>query len=77
MYRDEVIEEIWRIRDEYVAPDQVPFIYGASDVILLPHAQTYGSASGVFHQAIGASKPVLCAIGPKFVEAREALGDAP
>lgn len=65
------------LRDEYVAPDQVPLIYGASDVILLPHAQTYGSASGVFHQAIGASKPVLCAIGPKFVEARQALESVP
>lgn len=65
------------LRDAYVAPDQVPFIYGASDVILLPHAQTYGSASGVFHQAIGAAKPVLCAIGPKFVEARQALSSVP
>jgi glycosyltransferase involved in cell wall biosynthesis len=65
------------IRDHYIAPAMVQHIYGASDVILLPHNQTYGSASGVFHQAIGAGKPVLCSIGPKFVEAREALASTP
>lgn len=65
------------LRDEYVPPDLVAPIYGASDVILLPHAQSYGSASGVFHQAIGANKPVLCALGPKFVEARQALSSVP
>jgi glycosyltransferase involved in cell wall biosynthesis len=65
------------IRDSYLNPELVSHIYGASDVILLPHNQTYGSASGVFHQAIGAGKPVLCAIGPKFVEAREALASTP
>jgi glycosyltransferase involved in cell wall biosynthesis len=58
------------IRDEYVAPERVADVYAASDVILLPHRQTYGSASGVFHQAIGFRRPVLTAHGPKFVEAK-------
>jgi glycosyltransferase involved in cell wall biosynthesis len=65
------------IRDRYLDPSLVDHIYGASDVIVLPHNQTYGSASGVFHQAIGAGKAVLCATGPKFVEAKQALAGAP
>ncbi|HEX4337951.1 MAG TPA: glycosyltransferase [Polyangiaceae bacterium] len=58
------------IRDEYVPPERVDDVYAASDVILLPHRQTYGSASGVFHQAVGFRRPVLAAKGPKFVEAK-------
>jgi 1,2-diacylglycerol 3-alpha-glucosyltransferase len=65
------------IRDEYVAPALVPDVYAASDVILLPHRQSYGSASGVFHQAVGYGRPVLAAQGPKFVEARSLFRDLP
>jgi glycosyltransferase involved in cell wall biosynthesis len=65
------------IRDEYVAPERVSDVYSASDVILLPHRQTYGSASGVFHQAVGYGRPVLAAQGPKFVEARALFRDLP
>ena len=63
------------IRDEYVAPERVADVYAASDVILLPHRQSYGSASGVFHQAVGFRRPVLTAQGPKFVEARALFRD--
>jgi glycosyltransferase involved in cell wall biosynthesis len=65
------------IRDEYLPPELVPAIYSASDVIVLPHNQSYGSASGVFHQAIGYGRPVLCARGPKFVSARELFREMP
>ena len=63
------------IRDEYVAPERVADVYAASDVVLLPHRQSYGSASGVFHQAVGFRRPVLTARGPKFVEARALFRD--
>jgi glycosyltransferase involved in cell wall biosynthesis len=63
------------IRDQYVAPERVSDVYAASDVILLPHRQSYGSASGVFHQAVGFRRPVLAARGPKFVEARALFRD--
>lgn len=43
--------------------------YSAADVIVLPHFQSYGSASGVLHEALGARKPVLCTNGNKFAEA--------
>lgn len=52
--------------DGYVPAGLVPAVFGASDVLLLPHWQKYGSASGVFHQAIGAGKPIIVARGPKF-----------
>jgi glycosyltransferase involved in cell wall biosynthesis len=63
------------IRDQYVAPERVSDVYAASDVILLPHRQSYGSASGVFHQAVGFRRPVLAARGPKFVEAKALFRD--
>jgi glycosyltransferase involved in cell wall biosynthesis len=63
------------IRDEYVAPERVADVYAASDVVLLPHRQSYGSASSVFHEAIGFRRPVLTARGPKFVEARQLFRD--
>ncbi|HVW28454.1 MAG TPA: glycosyltransferase [Polyangiaceae bacterium] len=63
------------IRDEYVAPERVADVYAASDVVLLPHRQSYGSASGVFHQAVGFRRPVLTARGPKFVEAKQLFRD--
>jgi glycosyltransferase involved in cell wall biosynthesis len=66
---------IWR--DGYVPADEVAEILAASDVMLLPHSQRYGSASGVFHDAIGAGKAVLCARGPKFEDGIRALADVP
>jgi glycosyltransferase involved in cell wall biosynthesis len=63
------------IRDQYVAPERVSDVYAASDVILLPHRQSYGSASGVFHQAVGFRRPVLASRGPKFVEAMTLFRD--
>ena len=52
-------------------------VFAASDVLLLPHWQKYGSASGVFHRAIGAGKALLYAEGPKFEEVGDALADIP
>ena len=63
--------------DHYIVPEAVPALFSASQVLLLPHWQTYGSASGVFHQAIGAGKPAICARGPKFEEGLKALADYP
>jgi glycosyltransferase involved in cell wall biosynthesis len=49
----------------------------ASDVMLLPHRQAYASASGVFHQAAGAGKAVICARGPKFQDGMRILAEFP
>ena len=64
-------------RDEYVAPEQVNDHFAAADVVLLPHWQKYGSASGVFHQALGAGKPIIVARGPKFADGMERLEALP
>ena len=63
--------------DHYIPTNQVPNIFAASDVLLLPHWQKYGSASGVFHQAIGAKKPILVAKGPKFEDGLKRLQSLP
>ena len=58
-------------REGYVAPDHVPALYAAADLVLLPHSQGYGSASGVMHYALGAGKLVLCSASRKFAEIGE------
>jgi glycosyltransferase involved in cell wall biosynthesis len=65
------------IRDAYVAPGDVNAYFSAADVLLLPHWQKYGSASGVFHQAIGARKPIIMAPGPKFADGMQRLAEFP
>jgi glycosyltransferase involved in cell wall biosynthesis len=65
------------VRDGYVPAELVPAVFGASDVLLLPHRQSYGSASGVFHQAIGARKPIIVARGPKFEDGLKRLAAFP
>lgn len=65
--RDRVV---WRIG--FTAPEDVPRYFAAADVVLLPHAyQPYGSASGVFHHALGAGRAVIASREPKFRELRE------
>ncbi len=66
-----------RFRDGYVPPTLVPTLYAAADVVLLPHWQRYGSASGVLHQVVAAGKPFLCAAGPKFENAMGAFASTP
>lgn len=61
------------LREGFVSPAQVADIYGAADVVLLPHWQSYGSASGVLHQALGAGRLVLCSRSPKFAEVGESV----
>jgi polysaccharide biosynthesis protein PslF len=62
-----------QLREGFVPPAQVADLYGAADVVLLPHSQRYGSASGVLHQALGAGRLVLCSRSPKFAEVGESV----
>lgn len=73
MLRDRFELTPWvTLREEFVAPDAAAALYAAADVVLLPYAQGYGSASGIAHQAIGAHRIPLCSRSPKFQE----IGDA-
>lgn len=60
-------------RPGFVAVDDKVAYYSAADVIVLPHNQAYGSASGVLHEAIAAERAVVCTRGKKFAEAIEAV----
>lgn len=61
------------VREQFVPADGLPALYGASDVVLVPYAQGYGSASGIAHQAIGAHRVPLCSRSPKFSEIGSAI----
>jgi glycosyltransferase involved in cell wall biosynthesis len=46
----------------------VPYLFGASDIILFPYYEEDRSASGALHLSIGARKPVVASRIPKFEE---------
>ena len=48
--------------------EDVPYIFGASDIVLFPYYEEDRSASGSFHLAMGAGKPVIASRIPKFEE---------
>jgi glycosyltransferase involved in cell wall biosynthesis len=63
-------------RQEFVPAELVSAYYSAADVVLLPHAfQNYDSVSGIFHQAIGAKRPVICSMSNKFKEVIDHMGE--
>jgi glycosyltransferase involved in cell wall biosynthesis len=61
------------LREEFVSTEEAAVLYGACDVVLLPYAQGYGSASGIAHSAIGARRIPLCSRSPKFLEIGSAI----
>jgi glycosyltransferase involved in cell wall biosynthesis len=56
------------LREDFVSPAELPCLYGAADLVLLPYAQGYGSASGIAHLALGARRIPVCSRSPKFAE---------
>ncbi len=61
-------------RNEFVPNQAIVDYLAAADLVLFPHDQSYGSASGVFHLALSAGRAVVCSTSPKFGEAREIFG---
>jgi glycosyltransferase involved in cell wall biosynthesis len=50
-------------------PNQdVPFLLRSADIILFPYSEEERAASGSFHLAIGAQRPVIASRMPKFEE---------
>ena len=49
----------------------VPYLFGTSDIVLFPYYEEDRSASGSFHLAVGAKKPVIASRIPKFEELRD------
>lgn len=51
--------------------EDLPYLFGASDIVLFPYYEEDRSASGSFHLAIGAKKPIIASRIPKFEELKE------
>jgi glycosyltransferase involved in cell wall biosynthesis len=70
------IEEL-DLRENVIYPqtffpnEDVPYLFGAADIVLFPYYEEDRSASGSFHLALGAKKPVIASRIPKFEELRE------
>ncbi len=52
----------------FFSNEDVPYIFGASDIVLFPYYEEDRSASGSFHLAMGAGKTVIASRIPKFEE---------
>lgn len=63
------------LKEQFVPAEETACLYGAADVVLLPYAQGYGSASGIAHNAIGARRIPLCSRSPKFREVGAAIDE--
>jgi len=74
-YINKRIEELG-LRRNVIFPNRffpnsdVPYLFGACDVVLFPYYEEDRSASGSLHLAIGAKKPVIASRIPKFEELR-------
>ncbi len=51
--------------------EDVPYLFGASDIVLFPYYEEDRSASGSLHLALGAKKFVIASRIPKFEELKE------
>ncbi len=57
--------------NRYFPNEEVPYLLGASDIVLFPYYEEDRSASGSLHLALGANKPVIASRMPKFEELKE------
>jgi len=60
------VQDHVRFVRRFIPLEEMEEFYAASDVVLLPHYQGYGSASGVARQALAASRPMICSDIAKF-----------
>jgi glycosyltransferase involved in cell wall biosynthesis len=57
--------------NKFFPNEDVPYLFAASDIVLFPYYEEDRSASGSFHLALGAKRPVIASRIPKFEELRE------
>jgi glycosyltransferase involved in cell wall biosynthesis len=55
---------------KFFPSEDVPYVFGASDLVLFPYYEDDRSSSGSLHLALGAGKPVVASRIPKFEELR-------
>jgi glycosyltransferase involved in cell wall biosynthesis len=58
-------------RPGYLAEHLIPSYLAAADLVVFPYRQRFGSASGMFHQALGSGCTIVASRCPKFEEGRE------
>jgi glycosyltransferase involved in cell wall biosynthesis len=63
------------LREAFLDERQIQDLFGAADLVLLPYAQGYGSASGVLHRVLGSGRLALCSDSPKFSEIGENVSE--
>jgi glycosyltransferase involved in cell wall biosynthesis len=68
-----IAEHRIEFRSGFQPVEHKPAYYAAADLVVMPHMQAYGSASGVMHEALSARRPIVCTRGKKFAEAVEAF----
>ncbi|MEA1997784.1 MAG: hypothetical protein U9N61_00460, partial [Euryarchaeota archaeon] len=66
---------MWNNR--FIPNEEIPYIFGASDVVLFPHYHEDRSVSGSIHLAIGAKKPVIAYRMPKFEDVKNISDELP
>lgn len=54
--------------NKFFPNEDVPYLLGSADIVLFPYYEEDRSASGSFHLAIGAARPVIASRIPKFEE---------
>lgn len=54
--------------DRFIRDKDLPYVFSASDVCIFAYRDEVRSASGSFHLAVGAGKPVILSRIPKFEE---------
>ncbi len=54
--------------NKFFPNEDVPYLLRAADIVLFPYYEEDRSASGSFHLAIGAQKPIVASRIPKFEE---------
>jgi len=57
--------------NKFFPNEDVPYLLSASDIILFPYYEEDRSASGSFHLALGAKKPIIASRIPKFEELKD------
>jgi glycosyltransferase involved in cell wall biosynthesis len=67
------VSERCKLYGDYVPDDDVPGLYAAADVVVLPYRQGYSSVSGVVHQAAGLGTLMICSRIFKFEEVGDAI----
>jgi glycosyltransferase involved in cell wall biosynthesis len=60
----------------YIPTERKPLYFAAADLLLLPHDQRFGAASGVLHEGLAAGRAIMCSRTKKFAEAVDELAHA-